>query len=351
MNNEIISIIVPVYNTEKFLPECLMSIVNQTYKNIEVICIDDDSSDKSMKILNEFAKKDKRIKVIHKDNEGVSAARNIGLELAKGEYILFVDSDDWIEKITCEEAIKKITEENADIIMWSYIREKEGKSKRKQIFDKDVTYINNEVQDNLHRRMIGIIGSELAQPENADALCTVWGKLYRRSIICNNTIKFYDIRKIGTYEDGLFNLLYFQYVHKAIFLNQYLYHYRRTNKDSITKVYNSTLEKQSDKLIDIMKNYIIRNNLTADYKEALRNRISLSLIPLGINEITQICPTKEKIMNIKKIISKQEYLSSIKMLKIQYMPFYWKVFFKAAKQQNAFVVFILLCAIQKIRGK
>ena len=169
-----------------------------------------------------------------------------------------------------------------------------------------------------------------------------------RSIICNNTIKFYDIRKIGTYEDGLFNLLYFQYVHKAIFLNQYLYHYRRTNKDSITKVYNSTLEKQSDKLIDIMKNYIIRNNLTADYKEALRNRISLSLIPLGINEITQICPTKEKIMNIKKIISKQEYLSSIKMLKIQYMPFYWKVFFQSGKATKCFCCFyIIMCYTKK----
>ena len=117
MNNDMISIIVPVYNAEKFLTKCLDSIINQTYKNIEIICVDDDSSDKSSKILNEFAEKDKRIKVIHKANEGVSLARNVGLESAKGNYILFVDSDDWIEQSTCEVAINKIIEENADIIM------------------------------------------------------------------------------------------------------------------------------------------------------------------------------------------------------------------------------------------
>ena len=350
MNNDMISIIVPVYNAEKFLTKCLDSIINQTYKNIEIICVDDDSSDKSSKILNEFAEKDKRIKVIHKANEGVSLARNVGLESAKGNYILFVDSDDWIEQSTCEVAINKIIEENADIIMWPYVRERDGQSKRKQIFNKDITFINDEVQKKLHRRMVGIIKSELAQPENADALCTVWGKLYLRSIICNNKIRFYDIREIGTYEDGLFNLLYFQYVHKAVFLNQYLYHYRKTNEDSITKTYNAILEKQWDKLFYMIKNYISSNNLSAEYKEALNNRISLSLIPLGINELTQKCQTKKIIKNIKRIICKKEYVSSVKKLKIQYMPFHWKVFFKAAQKQKALIVFILLLAIQKIRG-
>ena len=92
-----ISVIVPVYNVEQYLPQCLDSIINQTYKNLEIICVDDGSPDNSGKILDEYAKKDKRIKVIHQENQGVSVARNTGLDNATGKYIGFVDPDDWIE--------------------------------------------------------------------------------------------------------------------------------------------------------------------------------------------------------------------------------------------------------------
>ncbi len=100
-----------------------------------------------------------------------------------------------------------------------------------------------------------------------------------------------------------------------------------------------------------MKDYIEQNNLDCNYKKALKNRISLSLIPLGINEMTQECFAIGKIRNIKRIISRKEYSSSVKKLKIQYMPFYWKIFFKAAQAQNAVVIFVFLYAIQKIRGR
>ena len=95
---ELISVIVPVYNVEKYLNRCVESIMNQTYKNLQIILIDDGSNDRSGKICDEYAEKDKRIEVIHKENAGVSAARNKGLDKAKGEWITFVDADDWIEK-------------------------------------------------------------------------------------------------------------------------------------------------------------------------------------------------------------------------------------------------------------
>lgn len=348
--NGMISVIVPVYNSEKYLSKCLESIIKQTYKDIEIICVDDGSKDASLKILREYVKKDDRIRIIYKENEGVSLARNTGLEIVKGEYILFVDSDDWIDRSTCEKAVKQMRE-GVDLVMWSYIRERGGESRKKEIFDKDIVFTEEEVKRKLHRRMIGIVDDELSQPENADALCTVWGKLYRKSIICDNNIKFYDIREIGTYEDGLFNLIYLQYVRNAVFLNQYFYHYRRTNESSITGGYNAKLERQWRKLFNIMKDYIEQNNLDCNYKKALKNRISLSLIPLGINEMTQECFAIGKIRNIKRIISRKEYSSSVKKLKIQYMPFYWKIFFKAAQAQNAVVIFVFLYAIQKIRGR
>ena len=346
-----ISIIIPVYNSELYLEKCLDSIIGQTYKQIEIICVDDDSTDDSLDILNKYAAMDDRIKVIHKKNEGVSIARNTGLDNAKGDYILFVDSDDWIEKSTCEIALQNLVEQNADLVLWSYIRERKEESKKKVIFDKDIVFSEEEVRKNLHRRMIGIIDDELAYPENADALCTVWGKLYKRSIILRYNIKFYDIRKIGTYEDGLFNLFYLQYVKKAVFLDQYLYHYRRTNNISITESYDENLIQKWNKLFELMDKYIIHNELPVEYREALNNRISLSLIPLGINEMTRKCRSKDKIRKLKQIICQKKYVSSIRSLKVEYMPVHWRVFFRAGQRKNAFVIFMMLYAIQKIRGK
>ena len=97
-NDSLLSIIVPVYNVEQYLSRCVDSLVNQTYHNIEIILVDDGSPDRSGEICDEYAKKDKRVKVIHQSNGGLSDARNTALDIAKGDYLMFVDSDDWIEK-------------------------------------------------------------------------------------------------------------------------------------------------------------------------------------------------------------------------------------------------------------
>ena len=115
--------------------------------------------------------------------------------------------------------------------------------------------------------------------------------------------------------------------------------------------YNINLSQQWEELFKIMEEYIKKNNLGKDYKEALYNRISLSLIPLGINEMNHQCCVGIKISNIKKIICRKDYVSAIKSLKIQYMPIHWKVFFRAAKRKNTFIILIMLIAIQKIRGR
>ena len=351
LDEHTISITIPVYNSEPYLEKCLDSIMGQTYKKLEIICVDDDSTDNSLVILKKYAAIDDRIKVIHKKNEGVSIARNTGLENANGDYVLFVDSDDWIESTTCEIALKNLVEQNTDLVIWTYIWERKGESKEKEIFDTDLVFTEEEVQKKLHRRMIGVIDEELAYPENADALCTVWGKLYKRSIISQYNIKFYDIREIGTYEDGLFNLVYLQYVKKAVFLNKYLYNYRRTNDISITESYDENLVQKWDKLFELMNQYIVHNELPVEYIEALNNRISLSLIPLGINEMTKKCSVVDKIKGIKQIVCKKEYIRAVKSLKIQYMPIHWKIFFRAGQRKNLFVIFMLLFLIQKIRGR
>ena len=124
----LISVIVPVYNVENYLDKCIESIVNQTYKNLEIILVDDGSLDSSSKICDEWAVKDNRIKVIHKTNGGVSSARNEGLKNANGDFIAFVDSDDWLELNMYEKLISKQKETNTDIVFSGYNMIIDGKT-------------------------------------------------------------------------------------------------------------------------------------------------------------------------------------------------------------------------------
>src|SRR5574344_49484 len=120
MENKIsVSFIIPIFNTEKYLKQCLNSIISQTLSDIEIICINDGSTDNSLCILENFAKKDKRIKVINQKNKGQSAARNKGITLAKGEYIAFVDSDDWAQPDMLEKMYNRATQDDTDVTMAS----------------------------------------------------------------------------------------------------------------------------------------------------------------------------------------------------------------------------------------
>ena len=119
-NTALITIIVPVYNVEKYLSRCINSLINQTYQNLEIILVDDGSPDNSGHICDEYAAKDSRIKVIHKVNGGLSDARNVALDETNGDYVLFVDSDDWIEKSTCEQLLRIAAEQSVEVVCFGY---------------------------------------------------------------------------------------------------------------------------------------------------------------------------------------------------------------------------------------
>lgn len=353
MNSEVvISIIIPVYNSEEYLEQCLCSILNQTYNALEIICVNDGSSDKSLEILKKYSSTDRRIKVINKENEGVSIARNRALNEVTGKYLMFVDSDDWIDKDTCEIAINEINRNNIDLVMWSYIREWEGYSKIKKIYTEDfIIFSKEECKRKLHRRMIGLLDKELNQLENSDALCTVWGKLYKTSIIKENGILFEDIRKLGTYEDGIFNLHVLEFVNNAVFVNKGLYHYRKTNSSSITKVYKENLLNNWLNLFEIMKEYIEIRNMPMEYRRALDNRICLSILGLGLN----ICESNNsfiwKIREIKRIINMGMYREAYSRLYLSNLSYKWKVFYGFAKYNCAFGIYMMLIIIRRIIGR
>jgi len=142
---DLVSVIIPVYNVENYLNRCVESVINQTYKNLEIILIDDGSTDNSGEICDKLKKKDDRIIVIHKENGGLSSARNAGIDIAKGKYITFIDSDDFVDVSTIDKSIKKMKNNNADILVFNryYYYENGNKLLRFKIIDKDLV-MNSE---------------------------------------------------------------------------------------------------------------------------------------------------------------------------------------------------------------
>ena len=345
-----VSIIVPVYNVQKYLPKCLDSIVGQTYRDLEIICVDDGTPDDSVKIIRSYMERDNRIKLISQENQGLSGARNTGVAAATGEYIMFVDSDDWIDIDTCKYAVGAAQEHNADAVMWGYVREFGQKTSEKKIFDDDMVFDDKETKHLIHRRMAGLLGAELTNPENADSLVTAWGKLYRTEIIKNNSLEFIDTKIIGT-EDALFNLYYFGFVKTCVFINKPFNHYRKDNETSLTSRYKPRLFAQWTELYGKMQKYINKNCCPEEFSEALYNRICLSMIGLGLNELCNDGGNTSRIRNIRKILSSDMYKKAYKHLQLRYFPLYWKVFFLFCKIKFSSGVYILLIIIQRMIGK
>ena len=156
-----VSIIVPIYNAEKYLERCLDSLISQSFRDIEILAINDGSIDRSLEILKRYESIDNRIKIINNSNVGVSETRNIGIMESKGEFIVFVDSDDWIDKDMIEKMYKFMTNEKSDMVICTYIREFREYSKEKKFNLPEINiYENEQVKNDLFRKLVGPLGSE-----------------------------------------------------------------------------------------------------------------------------------------------------------------------------------------------
>lgn len=339
MKNPLVSIIVPVYNTEKYISECLDSLCQQNYSHIEIIAVDDGSTDNSLCLLKELSNKDDRLKVFSQPNQGVSAARNLALSQATGIYVMFVDADDWIDPSTIEKCLQAIGD--ADVCFFAYVREFSNRSLPKLLFSQ-TQHFTGEACQQLQRRMIGPVGEELVNPGMLDSLGTIWGKLYRRDIL--DGASFIDLKIIGTAEDSLFNCNVFRKVQKAVYINKAFYHYRKFNSGAETKRYKPQLFQQWNRLFEYMK-----ATVTDEIgQKALYNRIALSIIGLGLNECLSPDTLKVKTAKIAEIINQPHYREAYKELDLAYFPIHWKVFFFAAKHQMARVLMLLVLCIKKI---
>ncbi len=212
--NDLISVIIPVYNVEKYLNRCIESVANQTYKNLEIILVDDGSSDSCPQICDKWAKKDSRIKVIHKKNGGVSSARNAGLDISNGHYLSFVDSDDWLETNAFEKLIKLA--EPQSMVVFNVFFETCKNSYKKFHFDTVVIQDSNSI---ICDTIMGNYG-----------WTSCWNKLYDLYLIKNKHLYFDENLRIG--EDYLFIYQYASVVKKVLLTNEAFYHYYTERSDS-----------------------------------------------------------------------------------------------------------------------
>lgn len=289
-----ISIIVPIYNVQGYLEKCLNSLLTQTFKDIEIICVNDGSTDNSLTILQDFAVKDKRIIIIDKPNEGVSAARNVGLKKASGKYVMFVDGDDWLEPETCAECYTKITQDHSDMLAFNF----------KDVFSNNKVQIHDKLQAVPYKHPFLF---SKCPDEFFYIMTSVCGKLFKR----HNNIKFSTNIKKG--EDAVY---YWEYCLKfnpqISIINKAFYNYlKRENSamKSVEFVNDCEILKSVKTLVD--KDCFKKATKRLQYH--ILDRFSMSLIWEINNNTTNL--TQDYFAKIKWFVDLfNEYTDSNKLL-------------------------------------
>ena len=318
----IVSVIIPVYNVEPYLKDCLDSVANQTLKDIEIICINDGSTDNSLEILNEYAKKDSRFIVLTQENQGQGVARNKGVELAKGKYIQFVDPDDWVELDMLETLYNFAEEHNSQVVKFNYkeYNDYSGKYKNINFADKIKKEYNYDLSKNP-----GYNWRTLKKGCLYNLDLHVWAYFYLASFIKSNDIKCSPSRLA---EDNLFSDGAVLLADKVDYLDKYLYFYKIRNSSSV-RLKSDTNFCIFDN-IERLKEFLIKHNLFeelqdewADYSKTIVTWFYNHIPENSIEKYEQLCrkyysDEKEFQNFLKKINTKRSFAEQIFSIKNRY---------------------------------
>lgn len=308
-----VSIIVPVYNVEQYISRCIESLTNQTLQDIEIILVDDGSKDNSLKICNKYAKKDKRIKVITQKNAGPSVARNNALKLASGDFIGFVDSDDYVSPETYEKALQCM-QDDVDLVIWGV----------NVISDDNLCYISWFQEKYFKLKYEGKV--ELTEDIKLLTDVVPWNKLYRRSIISEKEITFPAGR---LYEDNAFWWKYTSWCKNAYYLDERLHYYNMRATSLRGEVISKKQECEADRIfmVEDVFDYYYKYNLLNDKNNSIIERLfilsyidaydetnnKIEITFMGKNLIEKIIAKKINYSDGK--ISKEELINNLELFK------------------------------------
>lgn len=336
MAEPLATIIIPVFNTREYLIECVTSIINQSYTNLEIILVDDGSLDNSGELCDELLSIDRRITIIHKRNGGPSSSREIGVSNSTGEFIMFVDSDDWIDIHTVEECINRVKADNADCVFFTYTRE----------FGERSIEVHPIIEGDPYRRIYGLYGKELRRPEQLDNLSSCCMKLYSKHSLAN--AKYFDSKSVANAEDTLFNIFTLSGVKKISYIDKCFYHYRKTNVSSLTSKYREKYSSNVFKVYDILYQAVNDYSCGNDYLVAVNNRVVLNILSVAINELKSPSAI-DGIIKIKQYISDKRFVSSCWALDVGQLSIPWKIIVYICRMKCALLLYISFMLIVKIK--
>ncbi|NGU66465.1 glycosyltransferase family 2 protein [Clostridium perfringens] len=332
MKNIKVSILIPVYNTEKYLRKCLDSVINQTLKEIEIIITNDGSTDNSEYIINEYIKKYDKIIYTKQKNSGLGATRNKGIELANGEYIAFLDSDDWVDNDFYEVLYKEAKKYNNDLVVSSYLNE-----------FKDKTILT----DNKSKDRIGYLRNILSGNEAGFS----WNKLYKRELIIDNNLKFPLRGYFENVEDQYFTIRSIYYSKSIGFTNLSNIHYRY-NQNSIVNRYQKGLIDDREKLY--LENLKLFNNEEV-YLEMINENLLKGIISIIINEfkIDRKSNKRDFICLCNDMMQRNTYIAAITDYKRYKFDLKDKICYELLSKKAYNILFFLVklrCYIASLRG-
>jgi len=286
MNNILVSIIIPIYNSEAFLDKCIQSAINQSYKNIEIILVNDGSIDSSGEICDNYSSIDSRVKTIHKNNGGLVSSRKAGLIASTGEYVLYIDGDDWIELNLIENYVNQVLKFNADIVISSHIVNLEGREDILMNSTPSGVYDKDKLKSIIYPKML-----YTGKFSQFGIFSYSWGKLYKKELLLENQLKVDEDITIG--EDALCLYPTLLDADKLVILEQPGYHYRQ-RADSLIKTLRKIEISRMQKVYDNLKNIFFDKGVLDIMLPQLQNYI-LSLLIINtegpdIDGITDLYP-------------------------------------------------------------
>ena len=335
-----LSIIVPIYKIEEeLLRTCIDSLLNQTANNFEIILIDDGSPDSAGEICNQYATIDKRIKVIHQTNQGVSVARNAGISIANSEWITFVDPDDWIEPNLVESILKHSYDPNLDIIFYDYFQEFAHTQKIKSLNTQN-GYLNEKWINQLKLAPFNnlIMNGKLYEYETN----VIWNKAYRLSFIKKHKLLFDPRARKG--QDVIFIAELLQYINNIYYIKSPLYHYRYL-QNSITNRFNPKVMLYNEIAFEHYERIINKFKLPSEYKDAYYTRILTRLyssMRLYYFHKGNRHTFKETAKEIDILLKKYPYNVALQQVKINKIPFQQRIFIYFLRKHNYQILKIMV---------
>ncbi len=322
MEKDLVSIIIPVYNVASYVERCVTSLLKQTYKNIEIILINDGSTDNSSEVCNNFIKthNGKGLHLIEQENSGVSSARNAGLNKANGEYVMFVDADDWVDETYVEKLYTAIKDNDADFAYCGFI---EWHSEEKQIKFTKANALYSLIEYYKQFKM--------NRPQ-------LWCGLYKKDIILTNKIMF-DVL-LRRMEDGCFVAEYLSCCSKIVSISETLYYYFQRGGSAINSYRPQTLVGAERDMYILDKLYASFCNSTVDekiYKEFFYRKWAEFMMLEAISYTNSKHPikfTKEKIKILKEVIVKTKIKEKLALIDCTKLSFKYKLFVKWVKNEN-----------------